>query len=117
MVRLFRAADRDGVRRLCCDNGYLGNPIEAAFTDRALFAAIFIDPYVEHYPDWTFVAEHDGEVVGYLTAAIGMKYLIRQVVSGCAAVCRLLLGSFFGEEGAKDGVFCTGCCSAAGAKE
>lgn len=98
MIRRFRTADRDSVRKLCCDNGYLGNPIDAAFSDRELFARIFIDPYLDHYPDWAFVAEQDGMVVGYLTAAIGLKYFAQQLASGCYALYRLIAANSFTDD-------------------
>lgn len=107
LIRRFRTTDRENVRKLCCDNGYLGSPIDAAFNDRSLFAAIFVDPYLDHYPDWTFVAEHDRAIVGYLTAAIGPKHFSQQAVAGCLAFYRLLSGSFVKNdvEAAKDRSF------------
>ena len=33
-IRNFTVADRDIVRNLCCDTGFLGNPIDPVFEDR-----------------------------------------------------------------------------------
>jgi len=93
LIRCYRHADRERVRQLCCDNGYLGDPIDGAFSDRNLYASIFIDPYLDQYPEWTFVAEYDGEIVGYLTAAPGFRYCGQQAVSGSYALYRLLTAS------------------------
>lgn len=89
-LRRYRAEDREAVRRVACDNGFLGRPIDAAFSDRALFAAIFIDPYLDSYPDWAFVALHEGAVVGYLTAAVGNRYVGPQIFAGYRGFRRFL---------------------------
>lgn len=98
VLRAYRKSDRENIRKLCCDSGYLGDPIDVAFSDRELFAAIFIDPYLDFYPDWTFIVEHQGTVVGYLSAAIGIKYFIGQIRTGCFAFGRLLRGRLVGED-------------------
>ena len=36
-IRKYRASDRAAVRRLCCETGFLGNPIDPVFEDRDLF--------------------------------------------------------------------------------
>jgi hypothetical protein len=37
-IRRFQASDREAIRRLCCDTGFLGNPIDPVFEDREIFA-------------------------------------------------------------------------------
>lgn len=37
-VRLYLPEDREAIRSLCCDTGYLGHPVENVFQDRRWFA-------------------------------------------------------------------------------
>ena len=37
-IREYRPSDREAVRRLCCDTGFLGEPIDPVYEDRELFA-------------------------------------------------------------------------------
>jgi len=65
-IRNFRASDRDIVRKLCCDTGFLGNPIDPVFEDRKLFADFLTGFYTDWEPESAFVIEVNGEVKGYL---------------------------------------------------
>jgi GNAT superfamily N-acetyltransferase len=58
-------ADWQGVRSLCCQTGNGGDPIDPARWP--LFAELWIGPYQRLVPEWTYVAEAEGRVVGYLT--------------------------------------------------
>ncbi len=53
------------VRDLCCRSGNNGDPIAPERWE--LFSRIWIEPYEKIVPEWTYVAESDGSVVGYLT--------------------------------------------------
>ena len=63
------------VRRLCCDTGFLGNPIDPVFEDRELFADYLTAYYTDEEPESSFVVESDGEVLGYL---LGSRHPRRQ---------------------------------------
>ncbi len=54
-VRRYRPSDRDSVRALCCETGFLGNAIDPVFEDRELFADFLTDYYLRHEPDSAFV--------------------------------------------------------------
>lgn len=82
VIRRYRPSDRETVRRICCDNSCLGMPIDPACPDRELFAAVFVDPYIDHYPQWAFVAEADRVVVGYLISTIDPGFFRHQVAAG-----------------------------------
>ena len=58
-------ADWEAVRSLCCRTGNGGDPIDPARWP--LFADLWIGPYQRLVPEWTYVAEADGRVIGYLT--------------------------------------------------
>jgi GNAT superfamily N-acetyltransferase len=66
LVRVARsAADWAAIRSLCCRTGNGGDPIDRERWP--LFAELWIGPYQRLVPDWTYVAEVDARVVGYLT--------------------------------------------------
>ena len=65
-IRSFRASDRAAVRRLCCQTGFLGTPIDPVYEDRQLFADFLTTYYTEWEPESSFVIESEGEIHGYL---------------------------------------------------
>ena len=66
VIRPYRPTDRNAVRRLCCETGYLGKAIDPVFEDRELFADYLTRFYTDWEPESTFVLEQNGEVKGYL---------------------------------------------------
>ncbi|HEY8899876.1 MAG TPA: hypothetical protein VIM61_05650 [Chthoniobacterales bacterium] len=74
-VRSYEPRDRDDVRRLCCETGYLGQAIDPVFEDRELFADYLTSYYTDWEPESSFVIEHDGVVKGYL---LGSRRPLRQ---------------------------------------
>jgi hypothetical protein len=65
-IRSYRRNDRDAVRRLCCQTGFLGTPIDPVYEDRQLFADFLTTYYTDWEPESSFVIEIDGEIRGYL---------------------------------------------------
>ena len=65
-IRKYQPSDRAIVRKLCCDTGFLGNPIDPVFEDRNLFADFLTGYYTDWEPESAFVLEVNGEVKGYL---------------------------------------------------
>jgi len=65
-LRPYRASDRQAVRRICADTGFLGRPIDPLFEDRELFADYLTGYYTRFEPDALLVCEVGGEVRGYL---------------------------------------------------
>lgn len=99
VVRAYRLQDRDGVRRVYADTAFFGEPVEAYFDDRELFADLGVSMYTDHYPDYIFVADDTGKVVGYVsgspTGDVGvhvhaLKSLPR--ILGRLAACRYCMG-------------------------
>jgi ribosomal protein S18 acetylase RimI-like enzyme len=77
LIRAYRPEDRAIVRRLCCETGFLGNPIDPVFEDRELFADFLTGYYTDWEPESAFVLEVSGEVKGYL---LGSRMPLRQQV-------------------------------------
>jgi GNAT superfamily N-acetyltransferase len=65
VIRAYRGSDREDVRRVCFETGYMGEPIEWQYRDLRSFAHLFCDWYIDRFPDHATVVELDGRVVGY----------------------------------------------------
>src|SRR3954465_1353475 len=65
-IRSYRATDRGAVRRLCCQTGFLGDPIDPVYQDNELFADFLTTYYTDKEPESSFVLEVGGEIRGYL---------------------------------------------------
>ena len=84
-IRSYRASDRAAVRRLCCETGFLGEPIDPIYEDRELFADFLTTYYTDHEPESSFVIEIDGELRGYLLGC--RKPLRNQLYSFYQNIC------------------------------
>jgi len=69
ITRPYQKRDREHIRRICCETGFLGEPIDAAFGDRDLFADYLTRYYTDIEPESCWVGEKNGVVVGYLIAS------------------------------------------------
>ena len=74
-IRHYEPRDRETVRRLCCETGFLGKPVDPIFEDRELFADYLTAYYTDSEPESAFVLEQDGVVKGYL---LGSRRPLRQ---------------------------------------
>jgi len=74
-IRKFQSSDRTRVRELCCETGFLGNPIDPVFEDRELFADYLTAYYTDWEPESSFVLLVNGDIRGYL---LGSRWPLRQ---------------------------------------
>ena len=66
-VRYYRAEDREQIRKICADTGFLGDPIDPLFEDRELFADFLTAPYTDAEPENCMVLEgEEGQLMGYI---------------------------------------------------
>ena len=65
-IRSYRTEDRAAVRSLCCQTGFLGEPIDPVYEDRELFADFLTSYYTDVESESSFVLEVEGEIRGYL---------------------------------------------------
>lgn len=66
-IRPYRAADREGVRRVCFETGYMGDPVAWQWRDGESFADLFSGWYTDHAADDALVVvDETDRVVGYL---------------------------------------------------
>ena len=87
-IRSYRPSDREAVRRLCCQTGFLGDPIDPVYEDRELFADFLTTYYTDHEPESSFVIEREGELYGYLLGS--RKPLLNQLYSFYQNLCLIL---------------------------
>lgn len=90
-IRAYKPADQNDIRRLCCETGYLGQPVDALFKDRELFADLFTKAYLDHQSEWGLVAESGGKLVGYLLGSVSPNFDLIQIRSGFQTTLRMLL--------------------------
>ena len=69
-LRPFRSGDEAAVADICLRTADAGADATGVFDDDAVWAEIFVLPYVHRHPDLAFVVEaDDGRVVGYIVCA------------------------------------------------
>jgi hypothetical protein len=88
-VRQYQDTDREEIRRICCDTGFLGNPIDGMYQDRELFADLFTNPYLDYEPEWALVAESEGRVAGYLIGSVDRHFNRTLMLSGFQTACKM----------------------------
>lgn len=69
VIRLFETKDRDQIRKICCETGFLGKAVDPVFEDRELFADFLTSYYTDEEPDCAVVLEVDGKIMGYILGA------------------------------------------------
>jgi len=77
VIRPYEPRDREAVREICCDTADGGGPVEAFFPDREVFADVLTRYYTDYEPQSTWVAERDGQVLGYLTGCLDTRRFLR----------------------------------------
>lgn len=58
------------MRHVCCETAFAGAAVEPLFSDRDAFADFFTRYYTDFEPESAFVAEVDGQVVGYVLGCV-----------------------------------------------
>lgn len=69
-VRSYRATDREAVRLIAYQTGYLGESADGYWRDFTSFADIWTSYYTDREPESVFVAEGRSGVVGYLVGCV-----------------------------------------------
>jgi ribosomal protein S18 acetylase RimI-like enzyme len=69
-IRAYVPADREAIRRICFETGYMGESIEWIWRDRDSFADLITRYYTDREPESILVATRSSRVVGYLTGCV-----------------------------------------------
>ena len=72
-IRRYQVHDRVALRQLACDTADRGEPVEHFFRDREIFADVLTRYYTEWEPSSLWIAESDGDVVGYITGCLDAR--------------------------------------------
>jgi GNAT superfamily N-acetyltransferase len=72
-IRPYEKKDREAIRHICCQTGYLGENIDSFFSDREIFADFFTCYYLMREPENCFVAETLDGIVGYVTGCLKFR--------------------------------------------
>lgn len=70
IIRPFEVKDLQEIRVICCDVADKGDPIDQIFIHRNLAADLLTGYYMDFEPESTFVAEHEGKIVGYIQGSL-----------------------------------------------
>lgn len=89
IIRRYRRLDRERVRFICSETGFVGDPQEAIFIGREIFADLWSSYWTDREPENAFVAEVGGKVEGYILGCLDTleqeKTWTRRVLPGVAA--------------------------------
>ena len=96
IIRSYKQEDRAIVRKICCDTGFLGDPIDRVCIDREGFADLFTSPYLDYNAGPAWVAEHNGLVIGYLLGATSPTFDFTFMYAGCQTLLKMSLRAMVG---------------------
>ena len=86
-VRPYREADREQVRRIAFETGYMGEPCDWYWRDAESFADAWTRYYTDREPESAFVAADGDLVLGYLVGCADTA----RAPSAAAEITRLML--------------------------
>jgi ribosomal protein S18 acetylase RimI-like enzyme len=90
-IRPLEPRDREAVRRICIATADRGRASGELYPDDELAADLLTTYFTDVDPGWSWVAEADGQVVGYVTAADNRRFrraFIWRIIP--RAVCRAI---------------------------
>ena len=90
-IRNYQPVDRSAVREIACDTADAGGPVERFFHDRPVFADVLTRYYTDYEPGSLWVADCEGQVVGYLTGCFDTRREKR--VTGRRILPRVIAGA------------------------
>ncbi len=89
-IRKYKPEDREHIRKICCDNGFFGNPIENVFEDRELFADFYTSYYINKEPGHIFIAIDKNKVIGYLISSTNKNHFISSLPIYITSISKML---------------------------
>ncbi|MCL5986281.1 MAG: GNAT family N-acetyltransferase [Actinobacteria bacterium] len=91
VVRNYRKSDRDSIRNIAYDTAFMGESADLFFDGREILADFLTIYFTDYEPQSCFVAEMDGDVIGYLLGARNEK---RQNAAFIRIIPRLIIKAF-----------------------
>ena len=62
-IRPYSPSDRQAIRSICCDTGFMGNPIDPVYIDREAFADFFTRYYTDFEPENALVFQFRADIL------------------------------------------------------
>lgn len=89
-IRAYQPGDREAIRRIAFETGYMGESIAWMWRDRESFADLITRYYTDREPGSIWVVEREGAVLGYLTGCVdsasargsALREIRRQIARG-----------------------------------
>jgi len=81
IIRKYRTEDRRSVRDLAFDTALMGESGGAYFDDKEVFSDFLTAYFTDYEPGSSFVAEDNGQVVGYIIGARDIKAMNKVFMS------------------------------------
>jgi ribosomal protein S18 acetylase RimI-like enzyme len=107
------SSDREAVRKLAVDTADIGNPAESIWDYREPVADILTGYYTKYEPESIFVAESDGEIIGYIMGSVRTKshydLYSNFIIIPSAILKAIFQGALFDRQSWR--LLCTGLCS------
>jgi ribosomal protein S18 acetylase RimI-like enzyme len=72
-IRPYEPRDRSAVREISCDTADRGNAVESFFSGRRVVADLLTRYYTDYEPQTSWVAEYEGQVIGYLAGCLNSR--------------------------------------------
>ena len=66
VIRKYRGEDRQSVRNIAWETAFMGESASVFFSDKEIFSDFLTLYFTDYEPESCFIAEHKGNVVGYL---------------------------------------------------
>ncbi|NNN22246.1 MAG: GNAT family N-acetyltransferase [Acidimicrobiales bacterium] len=73
IIRPYESTDRQAVRHICYETGYMGDSPSFYWGDRESFSDMWSGYYTDKEPESLFVADLNGQVAGYLLGCLDSK--------------------------------------------
>ncbi|MCG8701061.1 MAG: GNAT family N-acetyltransferase [Bacteroidales bacterium] len=79
-IRPYRKEDKKIVTEMLIDHSFRGKATEEYSEDIYLIKALYVDYYLNYEPESTFVADSDGEIVGFIMGCANSDRYMRIVM-------------------------------------
>jgi ribosomal protein S18 acetylase RimI-like enzyme len=73
LIRPYESTDRDGVRKVCYETGFMGERVDWLWRDEESFCDMFSAHWTDNEPELAIVAVLDDVVVGYLLGSMDSR--------------------------------------------
>jgi len=77
LIRRYKKEDRGAIRNIAWETAFRGEPASIFFADKEIVADFLTQYFTDYEPESCFVAEKDGEILGYIFGSQNINSLKR----------------------------------------